>query len=254
LAQAFNRCRLALGANTLNLLFPPSCVNCDQELVGLSDELLLCDRCQQSFDPGHSSFCRRCGATAPQSGDTVDHCRLCPTVRLHFDEVVSLGSYWGPLRDAILKMKVASGDLLSRALGRFYIIHRGTLIRQTDPDVILPIPMSTRRRLALGTNSPEVLASELSRYLNKPTDDRVLARQRKTLLQTDLSPKERFRNVRGAFRVRKGYDLGGLQALVVDDVLTTGATCSEAARVLKQAGVSKVAVAVIARGGGKETM
>jgi ComF family protein len=167
---------------------------------------------------------------------------------------VSLGSYWGPLRDAIIKMKVASGDLLSRALCRFFIIHRGVLIRETKPDVILPIPMSTRRRLALGTNSPEVLVAELSRYLGKPADGQVLARKRKTLLQTDLSPKDRFRNVRGAFCVRKGYDLRGLHVLLVDDVLTTGATCSEAAQVLKRAGVSKVTVAVIARGGDKETV
>lgn len=75
----------------------------------------------------------------------------------------------------------------------------------------------------------------------------LLVRTRKTLPQADLPPSRRFENVRGAFRLAAGYDIRGARVLLVDDILTTGATCSEAAKVLKQAGAASVAVAVIAR-------
>jgi predicted amidophosphoribosyltransferase len=78
---------------------------------------------------------------------------------------------------------------------------------------------------------------------------RLLIRKRNTLPQKELPPRERFKNLRGAFRIRKRMlpHLGGSRVVLVDDILTTGATCSEAARVLKQAGAAAVAVAVVAR-------
>jgi ComF family protein len=150
-------------------------------------------------------------------------------------------------------MKVASGDPLSRAICQFYLERREPSLRAIEPDAVLPIPMSRRRRLALGTNSPDILAREISRFLRIPAANGLVVRCRKTLLQTDLSPKDRFGNVRSAFRVTRGYDIRGVRILLVDDVITTGATCSEVARILKQAGVVTVGVAVIARGGHKET-
>ena len=78
----------------------------------------------------------------------------------------------------------------------------------------------------------------------------ILVRRRNTLPQASLAPSRRFENVRGAFRVRRPETVKGARVLLVDDVLTTGATCSEAANVLKQAGVAMVAVAVIARAEG----
>jgi ComF family protein len=241
------------GVGGLNLLFPPACANCDRQLSEPEDNLLLCRDCRQAFDPGERTYCWRCGAIVVGCDEPQASCRLCPTKRLRFDTVVSLGSYRGPLREAILKMKAASGEPLAETLCRLYVYRRGPALASTRPDFVLPIPMFWRRRIARGTNSPDVLAASLAKYLRVPVLRGVLARSRNTLRQPNLRPTERFRNVRGAFRLPRGYDLSGLRALLVDDVLTTGATCSEAARVLKEAGVLSVGVAILARGGGWDT-
>jgi len=76
-----------------------------------------------------------------------------------------------------------------------------------------------------------------------------LRRKRNTLPQKDLSTKDRFRNVRGAFRLVGGYCIEDARVLVVDDILTTGATCSEVAKTLKKAGAAAVSVMVVGRTG-----
>jgi len=132
-------------------------------------------------------------------------------------------------------------------MGQLLGLCRGQQILAMCPDVVLPVPMHWRRRLMRGVNNPDVLAESLAKGIDVPDVPRVLCRCRNTLPQNKLQPRDRFRNVRGAFRLRKGYDLEGLRMVLVDDVLTTGATCSEAARVLKEAGASMVIAAVLAR-------
>jgi predicted amidophosphoribosyltransferase len=105
--------------------------------------------------------------------------------------------------------------------------------------------------LRSGVNSPELLAECLGKKLGIPVV-RTLRRRRYTRPQKDVLPHERFRNVRGAFGLRlwHGKRLKDARVLLVDDILTTGATCSEAAKLLKQAGAAVVAVAVVARADG----
>jgi ComF family protein len=166
------------------------------------------------------------------------------------DRAVVLGPYQEELRDAVLWLKRTSGVPLAGALaGLFWRVWENDL-RQLDVNVVMPVPMHWTRRLVRGINNPDILAAELGRKLNVPVSGRVLYRCRKTLPQANLPQEERFRNVRGAFRLRTGYDLQGTRVLLVDDILTTGATASEAAGVLKQAGVSMVAAAVLARAAG----
>lgn len=98
-----------------------------------------------------------------------------------------------------------------------------------------------------GTNNPDILARQIARHLGVPDEPSLLIRRRDTLPQADLPPGRRFENVRGAFRIRAGYDIRGARVVLVDDVLTTGATSSEAAKTLKRAGAQAVVVAVIAR-------
>jgi ComF family protein len=144
-------------------------------------------------------------------------------------------------------MKHGAGEPLSAAMGDLLVAKRRGMLAAVEADVVVHIPMYWGRRLVRGTNSPEILARRLARRLGIPWESRLLVRRRNTLVQPDLPPRERFRNIQGAFRVDKGYDLGGARVLLVDDVLTTGATCSEAAKWLKQAGAAHVAVAVLAR-------
>ena len=169
---------------------------------------------------------------------------------MKFDTAVPLGGYDGELRQAVLRMKRPSGEPLSAVMGRVLGRLRGEALEAFRPDLAMPIPMFWARRLRRGTNSAEILAESLVAVLRLPLSVGVLVRRRNTLPQADLSPRERFRNVRGAFGVKAGYNFSGLRVLLVDDILTTGATCSEAAQVLRQVGAEAVAATVIARAQG----
>jgi ComF family protein len=109
------------------------------------------------------------------------------------------------------------------------------------------VPLHFMRRLQRGFNQAESLAGCLARQLNLPHRSRILRRVRRTRPQSELRRDDRRENVRGAFWARATADLRGSTVLLVDDILTTGATCSEAARALKAAGAARVVVAVIAR-------
>jgi ComF family protein len=137
-------------------------------------------------------------------------------------------------------------------MARLYAERRSNWLREAGADLVVPVPMHWARRFQRGVNSPELMARELARFLGVEVGLRALARRRRTAPQADLSPRQRFRNVRDAFRVRASYDIQGRSVLLVDDILTTGATSSEAARMLKEAGAARVVVAVLARAAGPE--
>ncbi len=236
-----------------DLLFPPRCVWCEAEAAGRSGWAgggLLCTDCADQLGPQRWNCCRRCGGEVPEESHQPDQCAWCRNSHLEFDSVVALGNYHGPLRAVVNAMKGPSGGLLSEAMARLLFERRETKIRQMQPDLILAVPHHWRRRLGRGANSAETMARSLSRQLGLVVPRTLVVRWRNTPPQKELPPKARFRNVRDAFAVRATYDLRDARALVVDDTLTTGATCSEIAWVLKQSGAAAVHVAVLARAQG----
>jgi ComF family protein len=237
----------------VNLLFPPRCAACQADLPDDADHLLLCQTCTESLAPAEWPGCRRCGALlAKNPAGAIPECTFCQDVPLRFDAVFPLGGYDGPLRDAVLRTKRLSQEGVSMALGKLLAQRRGGLLADFRPNFIVPIPMHWWRRLGRGVNSPEILARCLGQYLKVPVLGQALVRCRNTRPQKDLLPSERFQNLRGAFRIRRQQQarLRDSRVLLIDDILTTGATSSEAARVLKQAGAAAVAVAVVAKAQG----
>jgi ComF family protein len=231
------------------LLFPPRCVHCGTDLLDHGDlgDLSLCAGCIAQLGPVTWHGCKRCGSGVLEDDGTGGDCAVCRDVALRFDRVIPLGHYYGDLRAAVLRMKRPAHDALSMALGRLLVQRRREELVELCADVIVPIPMFWGRRLGRGKNSPEALADCLARSLRIPVRRSVLVRCRNTPPQASLAPARRFQNVRGAFRVRRPETVLRTRVLLVDDVLTTGATCSEAAKMLKQAGAAMVAVAVVAR-------
>jgi ComF family protein len=166
---------------------------------------------------------------------------------LWFDETVALGRYEGLLRDWLLEMKVGRGDSLTLAIAELVWRQNAERLIATRPDVVVPVPMHWRRRWMRGTNSAAVLAERLSQRLRAPLATDLLRRTRHTPPQFSVPPSQRLANVRNAFQVRPGYHFEEARVLLVDDILTTGSTCSAASRALKKAGAAHVAVAVAAR-------
>ena len=181
---------------------------------------------------------------------TPQGCPRCRTRKLRFQGVVSLGTYDGPLRHAVLQMKRPSGEALTIAVTHLLCDRVGGQIKNFRVDLIVPIPMHWTRRWARGTNSAEIIAEVVAQRHALPIAGRLLVRRRKTRRQFNLHPGERIRNIHSAFRLSAGYHFSAARVLLVDDILTTGATCNEAAKVLRAAGARRVAVAVVARAEG----
>jgi ComF family protein len=253
LVQSLRRNARRLVSAGLDLLYPPRCACCGADLRPSDDGILLCRDCRLVLAPESWPGCPRCGAAGSTEGDRLVGCPLCRGVSLRFDTVIVMGGYHSELRKAVLRMKRPRSESLCAAIGRLLAVRRGRQLAELSADLIVPVPMHWARRLGRGANSPETTADCLGRSLRVRVGRRVLARHRNTLPQAELSPRERFRNVRGAFRVRAGYHLQGLRVLLVDDILTTGATCSEAAKMLKQSGAAMVAAAVVARAQGTDS-
>ena len=234
-----------------DLLFPPRCARCDDDLFDAQDDVQLCGDCRDLLGPETWIGCRRCGATTPAELPPPDSCGWCNTMGLRFDRTVVLGSYRDELREAVLKMKNAAREQLAKAVGQLFCHLRGGDLAQFQADLVVPVPMHWARRLVRGVNSPDTLAACVARHLRVRSVERIVFCSRKTLPQASLRRGKRLQNVRGAFGLRAGYDLRGVRVVLVDDVLTTGATASEIAKVLKEAGASIVSVAILTRAEGR---
>jgi ComF family protein len=151
------------------------------------------------------------------------------------------------LRYIILRLKNSNGETLAEQVGALWAKCAEARLRQIAPDVVIPIPLHWWRRWKRGYNQSEALAIMLASRLKLPCRPGWLRRVRHTSQQTSQTPTERKENVRGAFRARSMAKLRGKKVLLVDDVLTTGSTCHDAALALREAGASQVVVAVLAR-------
>lgn len=239
----------SLTSRGLDLLFPPQCALCQDEVEEPSEEPLLCIECRSQLLHSPSFRCPRCGGSAPaplRPGQRCSHCRETP---LRFSRAVALGVYRASLRHAVLGMKRPERFPLAKALSQLFWQARGGEIAALAADLTVPIPMHWWRRCVRGASSPEIVAEFVGRNLGIPVK-RLLRRQWRPP-QGSLTAHRRRTNLRGAMRLRRWHDVGGKRILLIDDVLTTGATCSEAARALKSAGASDVVVAVLARGEGE---
>jgi ComF family protein len=158
-----------------------------------------------------------------------------------------VGLYRGVLQHVIQAMKYQRIYALLRPLADLlqsqFHYHWGHAM----PDLLVPIPLHRRRLRQREFDQASVLTLELSRRLGLPLGAEVLVRHRYTQSQVGLSAEERRRNVRGAFRLRQAQHCQGKRILLIDDVLTTGATAWECAHVLAHAGAACVEVYTLAR-------
>jgi ComF family protein len=237
---------LAQGVGQLFL--PNTCWVCEQPLPLQS--LSFCADCHRELTSDPFAACPRCGSTVGAYVDVEGGCTSCRGDEFHFDGVLRLGVYDGKLRDVILRLKQDTGENLAEAIAPLFAEHLAAALAGLagrQPDVVAPIPLHWLRYWQRGFNQSEVLARALAQKLGKLCRPRLLRRVRRTPPQTSQTPAQRRENVRGAFALRRTLDLEGKTVLLVDDVLTTGATCSEAAKTLRPLRPAKIFACVLAK-------
>lgn len=208
----------------------------------------LCWDCLAALEIIHPPFCGRCGD--PVDGAiTRDYvCSFCANRPPAFDLARSAARYRHALKGMLHRFKYSSAVYLAPDLATLLqscvCVHYNT----EALDAVAWVPLHPARERARTYNQSGLLAAALARRLNLPTARGCLARLRDTATQTHLSARERSANVRGAFAVQNPEWVDGRRFLLVDDVMTTGATVNECARALKGAGAAKVFVVTVARG------
>ena len=155
--------------------------------------------------------------------------------------------YEGPIRKAILAAKWSFSAVPIRSLGRLLAMERHEELQLLKVDRVIPIPQHWRQRVFRHFNPAWIIAEEIASALQVPCDAHLLYRQRQTRAQKRVPVSQRFGNQSDAFALQDMHVVNGERILLVDDVLTTGATCSEATKLLRQNGAKECHVAVLGR-------
>ncbi|MDX9710224.1 MAG: ComF family protein [Trichloromonas sp.] len=228
----------------LDLLLPPTCAICRAEVAALSPAG-ICPNCLTQLLPLPIARCPRCALPYPTEEGGPHLCEACLRQPPDFSTVVAVGLYGDLLRESIHRFKYEQGIHLDHPLGALLAQRLGTDAPEFFPELILPVPLHPQRLRERGYNQSLLLARRLGKSLRVPTESRRLQRVRPTPPQQGLPLAARQRNLRGAFAL--STPLRGEKVLLIDDVMTTGATVRECAQVLKSGGAGEIIVAVLGR-------
>ncbi len=231
----------------LALFYPRVCQLCEAERA-TPEQGFVCAKCWTGVRFIKPPFCERCGL--PYEGEiaTSFECSNCRDMELHFASARSAVTAKGVSLEVIHRFKYQRAlwflpflaDLLQRAAV--------PVLRSEKWDLVVPVPLHPTKEREREFNQAERIASSLAGALTLPMRADLVRRVLPTRTQTLLTKSQRAANVRRAFAAGNGRKLRGERVILVDDVLTTGATTSACARVLRKAGAGEVCVWTVARG------
>jgi len=237
----------------VSVFFPAGCRICERLLTRAS-RVPICDECLASFVLLTEEVCEICGR--PIHSTTLHHtgqnrCQVCrekpanPERIYAFDRARSFAAYDGPLVRAILLLKFERME----PLGAWFAERLAEVVHThgLQADVVVPVPLHRDRERERGYNQADLIARPLARRLKLPHRAVLLVRTRPRSDKHVLSLEERWESVRGAFATRPGSQVDNLRVLLVDDVMTTGATLDACARALRDAGAKSVLGLTVAR-------
>jgi competence protein ComFC len=239
-------------AALMSVAFPSGCRICAHPLTAPT-RIPICDPCLDSFQPISGRICDVCGMpveTAAAADSSVFVCPLCINAKdrtYAFDRLRSWSFYEGAMVRAILLLKFENieplGGLFARLLAD--LVAKGG--PQLKADVVVPVPLHRQRERERGYNQAALIAKPLAKMLGLPCKSVLLTRIRPRPDKHILTLEERWESVRGAFATRPGSQIDNLRVLLLDDVMTTGATLDSCAKTLRDAGARSVVGVTVAR-------
>ncbi|MDD5045208.1 MAG: ComF family protein [Candidatus Omnitrophica bacterium] len=233
----------------LDIIYPPSCAGCKKPLKNTHGvDAVACPACWAAIKKNRPPFCQRCGRAIDWKVSGGKVCKKCLRKELHFDRAFSACIYDGLTKELIHKFKYQGHDHLSSTLSGLLIgfIREFNLPPLEYFDLLMPIPLSQKKLREREFNQSQLLACDLSKEFGLKLCADNLLRVRDTKTQTELPDERRFLNVKDSFALSDAAAIKDKMIILIDDVLTTGATCSEAARVLKDNGARTVFALTIA--------
>jgi ComF family protein len=235
----------ALTNSLSSIIHPQECRVCAGEVDSIYDGV-ACASCwnETRIFSGNEMLCRKCGAFfAGQTGPEHASCHNCD--KYYFDKAAAVGVYEKALAASILNLK-AVPHLSKRVLSAISSMANREIFQ--DVDLLIPVPLSRLRRLERGFNQAEIIAAAASRSAGIQLDSLSLARKVHTPMhRIGMDQKARELTIHNAFEVTRPRLVAGRSVLLVDDVLTSGATASQAAKTLKKNGAASVNVFTLAR-------
>ena len=228
----------------VSLFYPVVCAGCGTD-VDSPDQ--ICGECESKLARIVPPFCAKCSEPFSGAITSAFECANCAHRELYFDAAVSGFRSRGIVRKVILDFKYGRQAHLRHVVASWlFATMEDDRIRTRAFDLIVSVPLHPARQRERGFNQAALL-TELLSHKTSIRHEAVLERVRYTTSQTAFDRTERMENLHGAFRLRKNSDVRNLRVLLVDDVLTTGSTLSECARVLKKAGAVTVHAVTAAR-------
>jgi len=233
---------LRIGRAVVDGVLPPRCLACGETI---EEPDALCGRCWGGITFFTAPWCVVCGLpfAHPMGADAL--CGACARQQPSWDRARAVFRYDKNSRRLVLGMKHGDRTHLAGAFGRW--MHRAGGEVLAGADLLVPVPLHWTRLFQRRYNQAALLAQAVRSAGGPPVAADWLARRRRTPAQGHLGPAARERNVCGAFAMRAGRSVAGKRVVIIDDVMTTGATVEECARVLKRAGAVSVGVLTLAR-------
>ena len=233
----------------VSVIFPSDCRLCGELLVD-SRRVPICLKCLDSFARLPSTVCEICGCLLSGLQLKEAQPRLCPACQnktYGFDCARSFAIYQGPLVRAILLLKFEQMEPLGTWFAERLAEVTSSERDRFAADVVVPVPLHGQRERERGYNQAALISKPLAKRLRLPHRALLLMRTKARPDKRILTLEERWESVRGAFATRLGSQVDNLRVLLIDDVLTTGATLDACARALREAGAKSVVGLTVAR-------
>ena len=237
--------RLAKGLK--DLIYPDCCPGCGLKLAPDKARKFICASCRDKLEMNLPPFCVSCGRHLEGASVEKNICPTCLKVKFNFDRAFSPCRYSGITKKLIRDFKYTGDDYLGEGLGKIMNEFIGEYnLPVGEMDFIIPVPLHKSRLREREFNQAEILSGQIGRECKKTVLPQVLMRPKPTKTQAELDPEGRRLNMENGFCVIRPELIREKNLLLVDDVLTTGATANQAAKSLKESGAKRVILLTLA--------